>query len=66
MYSSLSGVLFEILVDKLSPLVTQNAQHFGTMKGLELLAGSHVIDQLEHFCETISPVLFSTGMKNGT
>ena len=48
MYSSLSGVLFKILVDKLSPLVTQNAQHLGTTKGLELSAGCYVVSQLEY------------------
>ena len=58
MYSLLSGVLLEILVDKLSPLVAQSAQHLGTMKGLELLTGGNVVN---HLC----PVLFSTGMKNG-
>ena len=49
MYSSLSGMLLKILVNKLSALVAQDTEYFGTMKGLELLTGSNVVDQLEHF-----------------
>ena len=42
-------MLLKILVDKLSALVAQDAQYLGTMKGLELLTGSNVVNQLEHF-----------------
>ena len=42
-------MLLKVLVDELHALLTQNAQHFRTMKGLELLAKGNVVNQLEHF-----------------
>ena len=54
------------LINEFSALITQNTEYSETMKGLELLTSGYVINELETSWDTVSPVLFSTGMKKGT
>ena len=61
--ATLTSMLLKVLVHKFCALVTEGSQHFGTMKGLVLLAGGNIVHQLKNFCEKPVRIYCSRGQR---